>query len=310
MTSLISVCVVMVCGLLAVAFFTLFERKILGYMATRKGPNKVSFLGLFLPFADAIKLFLKEFNGPMSSNNLIFIGVPLANFILMLILWVLFPLEFGSMSHSMGIIFFLCVSGLTVYWILGSGWASNSKYALIGALRGMAQTISYEVSMVFLILFSVLVVGSFNFYFMYKESILVLVLSFPILLMWVVTCMAETNRAPLDFAEGESELVSGFNVEYSGGGFTFVFMAEYGGILLLSLLSVVLFLGGKFFVVENPEFFTMKVLMVSFLFLWVRSSYPRLRYNTLMDMTWKLFLPASISLLFSGLVLLSLFSVK
>nr|YP_009489708.1 NADH dehydrogenase subunit 1 [Falcidens halanychi]AWH02137.1 NADH dehydrogenase subunit 1 [Falcidens halanychi] len=300
----VSIIFSMICVLLAVAFFTLFERKVLGYMALRKGPNKVSLMGLLLPFADAIKLFTKEFNMPMKANFLVFIGAPAVNFFLMLLLWLLFPIFFAGQAFFLGLIFFLCVSSLAVYALMAAGWSSNSKYTFLGALRSIAQTISYEVSMVFILLFSVVIFSSFDLSTMLSKSVWVVVLFLPLGFMWGLTCLAETNRAPLDFAEGESELVSGFNVEYSGGGFTLVFMAEYGSILFLSMVTSVLFFGASSFGLGGAvELMTMKVLFFSLCFIWLRAAYPRVRYDALMDVTWKIFLPVSISVLFISMMM-------
>nr|AWL21413.1 NADH dehydrogenase subunit 1 [Psilodens balduri] len=300
-----------VCVLLAVAFFTLLERKGLGYMALRKGPNKVSLMGLAQPLADAAKLFTKEFNIPHKSNFIVFVGAPSVNLFLMLLLWVVLPNYFSVLFFSLGVLFFLCVSSLAVYALMGAGWSSSSKFALLGAVRSIAQTISYEVSMVFILLVSVGVLSSFDFYVLVSSSSWVCFLFFPILFMWGMTCIAESNRAPLDFAEGESELVSGFNVEYSGGGFALVFMAEYGSILFLSLATVVFFVGGfQMMMVSFCEVFVCKVLFFSFLFIWLRASFPRLRYDVLMDITWKMFLPVTISLLFIVMVVGAVVSLK
>nr|YP_003434439.1 NADH dehydrogenase subunit 1 [Chaetoderma nitidulum]ABM69283.1 NADH dehydrogenase subunit 1 [Chaetoderma nitidulum] len=296
--------ITMMCVLVAVAFFTLFERKILGYTALRKGPNKVSVMGLFLPFADAVKLFTKEFNIPMKGNNLVFTLSPVVNFFLKLMVWMVFPVSFAGYYFMLGVIFFLCVGSLSVYMMMAAGWSSNSKYTFLGALRSIAQTISYEVSMVFILLFSVYAFGTFDCFTMLQFSGWVCFLFFPLGAMWGVTCLAETNRAPLDFAEGESELVSGFNVEYSGGGFAFVFMAEYGSILFLSMITSLFFYGGMSLMgAMLTEVFTLKIFLFSFCFIWARASYPRLRYNVLMDLTWKVFLPVSLSVLLMFLMM-------
>lgn len=304
MWGVISIFFSIVCVLLAVAFFTLFERKILGYIALRKGPNKVRVIGLFLPFADAIKLFTKEFNIPIKANFLVFIGSPAMNFFFILLLWVVFPMYYSGQFFFLRVVFFLCISRIAVYALLGAGWASNSKYTLLGALRGVAQTISYEVRIVFIILFSVIVYVCFDFFSILWSSIWVCFLFFPLRLIWGLTCLAETNRRPLDFAEGESELVSGFNIEYRGGGYILVFLAEYGRILFLRIITRVLFFGGlRWGGAILTEAITFKVLFFSFCFIWVRASFPRLRYDALMDITWKVFLPVSIRTLYLAMIL-------
>nr|AXA45249.1 NADH dehydrogenase subunit 1 [Lucerapex sp. MNHN IM 2013-19988] len=289
-----------ICILLAVAFFTLLERKGLSYIQLRKGPNKVGLMGLPQPIADAAKLLTKEIAKPTMANYSPYFVAPVFSFILALLLWQLYPSLYSASYFKWGILFFLCVSSMNVYGTLLAGWASNSKYALLGSLRAIAQTISYEVSMVLVLLFPLFLVGSFNFIEI-KESQEFIWLSFimiPVSLMWFVTCVAETNRAPFDFAEGESELVSGFNVEYGAAGFALIFLAEYANILVMSLFSALVFFGGSsFLIIESDLGFMFKVLFFAFVFIWVRASYPRFRYDLLMNLTWKGFLPASLSFL-------------
>nr|YP_003204842.1 NADH dehydrogenase subunit 1 [Bolinus brandaris]ACF04916.1 NADH dehydrogenase subunit 1 [Bolinus brandaris] len=307
--SILSCLVTYVCILLAVAFFTLLERKGLSYIQLRKGPNKVGLAGLPQPIADAAKLLTKEIAKPTMANYSPYFAAPIFSFILALLLWQLYPSLYASSYFKWGILFFLCVSGMNVYGTLLAGWASNSKYALLGSLRAIAQTISYEVSMALVLLFPLFLVGTFSFIEI-KESQEFIWLSFlmiPVSLVWFVTCIAETNRAPFDFAEGESELVSGFNIEYGSAGFALIFLAEYANILVMSLFSALLFFGGSsslFF--ESDIVFMIKVLFFAFAFIWVRGSYPRFRYDLLMGLTWKGFLPASLSflLLVSGLAFL------
>nr|APH08667.1 NADH dehydrogenase subunit 1 [Conasprella wakayamaensis] len=289
-----------ICILLAVAFFTLLERKGLSYIQLRKGPNKVGIAGLPQPIADAAKLLTKEIAKPTMANYSLYFAAPIFSFILALLLWQLYP-SFYSLSYfKWGILFFLCVSSLNVYGTLLAGWASNSKYALLGSLRAIAQTISYEISMALILLFPLFLVGSFNFTEI-KESqgmVWFAFLMIPVSLIWFATCVAETNRAPFDFAEGESELVSGFNIEYGAAGFALIFLAEYANILVMSLFSALLFFGGNsLFLFESDISLMLKVLFFAFAFIWVRGSYPRFRYDLLMGLTWKGFLPASLSLL-------------
>nr|AXA45444.1 NADH dehydrogenase subunit 1 [Pinguigemmula sp. MNHN IM 2013-18391] len=298
--SIISSLFTYICILLAVAFFTLLERKGLSYIQIRKGPNKVGLMGLPQPIADAAKLLTKEITKPTMANYSPYFVAPVFSFILALLLWQLYPSLYSVSYFKWGILFFLCVSGMNVYGTLLAGWASNSKYALLGSLRAIAQTISYEVSMALVLLFPLFLVGSFNFTEI-KESqefIWFTFLMIPVSLMWFVTCIAETNRAPFDFAEGESELVSGFNIEYGAAGFALIFLAEYANILVMSLFSALLFFGGSsFLVIESDLGFMFKVLFFAFAFIWVRASYPRFRYDLLMNLTWKGFLPASLSFL-------------
>nr|YP_010225313.1 NADH dehydrogenase subunit 1 [Cipangopaludina longispira]UDD73403.1 NADH dehydrogenase subunit 1 [Cipangopaludina longispira] len=305
--SLFSCGISYICVLLAVAFFTFLERKGLSYMQLRKGPNKVGFIGVPQPIADAAKLLTKEIVKPIFSNYFLYLGAPVFSFSLALLLWQLYPGCFSIVYFKWGVLFFLCVSSLNVYGTLLAGWSSNSKYALIGSLRAVAQTISYEVSMVLIFLFPLFLAGSFSF-FDIKDSqgvVWFIFLMCPISFLWFVSCVAETNRAPFDFAEGESELVSGFNVEYGAAGFALIFLAEYANILVMSLFSVVLFLGGPFLMVLCSDFVMMvKVMVLAFLFIWIRASYPRFRYDFLMNLTWKLFLPIALVLLLFLLVMM------
>nr|YP_001936223.1 NADH dehydrogenase subunit 1 [Buthus occitanus]ACA66077.1 NADH dehydrogenase subunit 1 [Buthus occitanus] len=278
--------------LVSVAFITLLERKILGYVHIRKGPNKVGFLGLFQPFSDAIKLFLKEVSFLETYNVYPFLISPIFGMFLALSLWLLFPLSFKFIDLFFGVLLFLCISSLGVYPILMAGWASNSKYALLGAYRGVAQTISYEVSFALIILSLLFFVSSFNFekIILFQGNVWFMFLFFPLFLIWFSSCLAETNRTPFDFTEGESELVSGFNVEYMSSGFAMIFMAEYANIILMSMITSILFLGAW-----NLVPF---ILFFSFLFIWVRGTLPRFRYDSLMYMAWKCYLPLALNFLF------------
>nr|YP_010891519.1 NADH dehydrogenase subunit 1 [Alviniconcha adamantis]WJK73042.1 NADH dehydrogenase subunit 1 [Alviniconcha adamantis] len=299
-----------ICILLAVAFFTLLERKGLSYMQIRKGPNKVGFAGLPQPLADAFKLLTKEIAKPSMANRLPYFIAPMFSFFLALLLWQLYPSIYSLGYFKSGVLFFLCVSGLNVYGTLLAGWSSNSKYALLGSLRAIAQTISYEVSMALVLLFPLFLIGTFSFIEVQEgqSSIWLAFTMIPVALIWLVTCVAETNRAPFDFAEGESELVSGFNIEYGSAGFALIFLAEYANILVMSLFSSVIFFGGTSMMLFNSDFmFMIKVLFFAFAFIWVRGSYPRFRYDLLMGLTWKGFLPAALSFLLMILTLSYLF---
>nr|YP_009648534.1 NADH dehydrogenase subunit 1 [Micromus angulatus]QCE31814.1 NADH dehydrogenase subunit 1 [Micromus angulatus] len=293
---LLSSLLLIICVLVGVAFLTLLERKVLGYIQIRKGPNKVGFYGIPQPFCDAIKLFTKEQVFPIVSNYLIYCFSPIMSLFLSLIIWLMFPYLSMLFNFNLGILFFLCCTSLGVYTVMISGWSSNSNYSLLGGLRAIAQTISYEVSMALLLLCFILLVGSFNLieFEVYQNKIWFMFLSFPLMLMWMSSSLAETNRTPFDFAEGESELVSGFNVEYSSGGFALIFLAEYASILFMSMLFSVMFLGSNVF----SLFFYLKLLFISFLFIWVRGTLPRYRYDKLMYLSWKSYLPVTLNFLF------------
>nr|AAX54664.1 NADH dehydrogenase subunit 1 [Oxyeleotris marmorata] len=294
--------------LLAVAFLTLIERKVLGYMQLRKGPNVVGPYGLLQPIADGVKLFIKEPVRPSTSSPLLFLLAPMLALTLALILWAPMPLPHPVTDLNLSILFILALSSLAVYSILGSGWASNSKYALIGALRAVAQTISYEVSLGLILLSAIILTGGFTLqtFNIAQESIWLLMPAWPLAAMWYISTLAETNRAPFDLTEGESELVSGFNVEYAGGPFALFFLAEYANILLMNTLSATLFLGASH-IPHLPEVTTInlmtKAALLSILFLWIRASYPRFRYDQLMHLIWKNFLPLTLALVIWHLAL-------
>nr|YP_009542275.1 NADH dehydrogenase subunit 1 [Ochotona koslowi]AYU56848.1 NADH dehydrogenase subunit 1 [Ochotona koslowi] len=287
--------------LLAMAFLTLVERKVLGYMQLRKGPNVVGPYGLLQPFADAVKLFTKEPLRPLTSSPFLFIIAPTLALSLALTMWIPIPMPYPLINMNMGILFILATSSLAVYSILWSGWASNSKYALIGALRAVAQTISYEVTLAIILLSILLMNGSFALSSLIEtqEYMWILIPAWPLAMMWFISTLAETNRAPFDLTEGESELVSGFNVEYAAGPFALFFLAEYTNIIMMNALTVTLFLGA-FHDALNPQLFTVnfaiKTLLLTMMFLWIRASYPRFRYDQLMHLLWKNFLPLTLAL--------------
>nr|AZB87509.1 NADH dehydrogenase subunit 1 [Sternopygus dariensis]QGZ07966.1 NADH dehydrogenase subunit 1 [Sternopygus dariensis] len=288
--------------LLAVAFLTLIERKVLSYMQLRKGPNVVGPYGLLQPIADGIKLFIKEPVRPSTSSPFLFLATPMMALTLAMMLWAPMPMPYPITDMNLGILFILALSSLAVYSILGSGWASNSKYALIGALRAVAQTISYEVSLGLILLSIIIFTGGFTLqmFNITQETTWLLLPAWPLAAMWYVSTLAETNRAPFDLTEGESELVSGFNVEYAGGPFALFFLAEYANILLMNTLSTILFLGASH-IPTLPELTSINIMikaaLLSVLFLWIRASYPRFRYDQLMHLVWKNFLPITIALI-------------
>nr|YP_010729357.1 NADH dehydrogenase subunit 1 [Sternolophus rufipes]WED07062.1 NADH dehydrogenase subunit 1 [Sternolophus rufipes] len=290
--------------LVGVAFLTLLERKVLGYIQIRKGPNKVGFMGILQPFSDAIKLFTKEQIYPYMSNYYIYYFAPIFNLFLALLVWMCMPFVSVLFNFNLGLLFFLCVSSLGVYTVMIAGWSSNSNYAMLGGLRAVAQTISYEVSLSLILLSFLFLISSLNMldFIKYQCYMWFIFLCLPLSMIWFVSSLAETNRTPFDFAEGESELVSGFNVEYSSGGFALIFLAEYANILFMSMLCCILFLGGD---ILSFVFF-LKLTFMSFLWIWVRGTLPRYRYDKLMYLAWKSFLPVSLNYLFffSGLKLL------
>nr|YP_010385099.1 NADH dehydrogenase subunit 1 [Dolichopus ungulatus]UPL65109.1 NADH dehydrogenase subunit 1 [Dolichopus ungulatus] len=302
--SLVGSLILIICVLVGVAFLTLLERKVLGYIQIRKGPNKVGLVGIPQPFCDAIKLFTKEQTYPLMSNYICYYFSPIFSLFLSLLVWMCLPLLVKLYSFNLGLLFFLSCTSLGVYTVMVAGWSSNSNYALLGGLRAVAQTISYEVSLALIMLSFVILIGGYNLldFYYYQINIWFLFLLLPLSLVWFASCLAETNRTPFDFAEGESELVSGFNVEYSSGGFALIFLAEYASILFMSMLFSMIFLGGDIF----SFLFYLKLVFVSFMFIWARGTLPRFRYDKLMYLAWKCFLPFSLNFLifFLGLKML------
>jgi len=281
--------------LVGVAFLTLIERKILGYIQIRKGPNKVGLIGLPQPFCDAIKLFTKEQTYPIISNYLAYFFSPIFSLFLSLLIWICIPYFIKIYSFNLGLIFFLCCTRIGVYSVIIAGWSSNSNYALLGGLRAVAQTISYEVRLSLVLLSFIFLIEGFNLliFLSYQKYLWLIVINIPLALVWFATSLAETNRTPFDFAEGESELVSGFNVEYRRGGFALIFLAEYARILFMSILFVILFLGGDIY----SFIFYFKLTIIGLLFIWVRGTIPRFRYDKLIYIAWKSFLPFSLNYL-------------
>nr|ANJ70577.1 NADH dehydrogenase subunit 1 [Nebria brevicollis]QEL51312.1 NADH dehydrogenase subunit 1 [Nebria brevicollis] len=296
MFSSICMLLLVICVLVGVAFLTLLERKVLGYIQIRKGPNKVGYMGIPQPFCDAIKLFSKEQTYPLLSNYIMYYYSPIMSLFLSLLLWIIMPYYLIFFSFSLSMLFFLACTSLGVYTVMIAGWSSNSSYSLLGGLRAVAQTISYEVSLSLILMSFMILIESFSFmeFMKYQKFVWMIFISIPLSFVWFVSSLAETNRTPFDFAEGESELVSGFNVEYSSGGFALIFLSEYSSILFMSMLFCVMFLGSDLFSI----FFYLKMVFLSFVFIWVRGTLPRYRYDKLMYLAWKSFLPLSLNYLF------------
>nr|ATF28655.1 NADH dehydrogenase subunit 1 [Pomponia linearis] len=291
---LLSIMLTIVFILIGVAFLTLLERSVLSYIQIRKGPNKVGILGLFQPFSDAIKLFFKECTVPMTSNYFLYFISPMMGLFNSLMIWSIFPFLINCVSFNFGLLFFFCCTSMGVYSVMITGWSSNSNYALLGCIRSIAQSISYEVSLVLIMLCPIMMIESFNLidFFFIQDMIWLIFFMMPLSLCWISSSMAETNRSPFDFSEGESELVSGFNVEYSSVGFAFIFLAEYSSIIFMSLLFCMMFLGGK----VDSFIFPIQISVVSFMFIWIRGTLPRYRYDKLMYLTWKCYLPVALNL--------------
>nr|YP_010953259.1 NADH dehydrogenase subunit 1 [Aoteapsyche colonica]WMQ76507.1 NADH dehydrogenase subunit 1 [Aoteapsyche colonica] len=294
MVLFLNMLILMIGVLIGVAFLTLMERKVLGYMQFRKGPNKLGIMGVVQPFSDAVKLFSKEYYLPEKSNFFYFLISPIFSLFLSLLIWMLFPYIEGLNFLNLSFLLFLSLLGVGVYLIMMNGWSSNSNYALLGSLRAIVQTLSYEVSLIFLFLCMILLVMDFNLmnFYYYQKYIMLILFMLPIGLSVFVSMLAECNRTPFDFSEGESELVSGFNIEYGGSEFALIFLAEYSMILFMSLIFVMFF----FMLGESMSyFFFLKVSFVSFCFIWVRGTLPRFRYDKLMYLTWKIYLPLALN---------------
>ena len=297
--------------LLAVAYLTYAERKVIAAMQLRKGPNVVGPFGLLQPIADAVKLLFKETILPSGANRIVFLMAPMLTFILAMIGWAVIPFDAGLVlaDINVGILYLFAISSLGVYGVIMAGWASNSKYPFLGALRSAAQMVSYEVSMGFVIITVLLLVGSLNLsdivlaqkgdYGLFSWFWLPML---PMFVIFFISTLAETNRSPFDLPEGESELVAGFFVEYSAMTFALFFLGEYANMILMSAMTSILFLGGwlppvdaaPFTWIPGPIWLFAKIALVLFFFLWVRATFPRYRYDQLMRLGWKVFLPFSL----------------
>jgi NADH-quinone oxidoreductase subunit H len=292
--------------LLAVAYLTYAERKVLAAAQLRKGPNVVGPFGLYQPFADAIKLLMKETVIPTGANRGVFIAAPILLFVLSLVAWAVIPFDQGLViaNINVGILYLFAISSLGVYGIIMAGWSSNSKYAFLGALRAAAQMVSYEVSIGFVMVTVLLCVGSLNLSAIVEaqRTVWFCIPLLPMFVVFFISSLAETNRSPFDLVEGESELVAGFFVEYSSMSFALFYLGEYANMILMSAMTSVLFLGGwlapfgvaPFTWVPGPIWFAVKIAFVLFCFLWVRATMPRFRYDQLMRLGWKVFLPLSL----------------
>lgn len=296
---IIQIIIVVLSILIAVAYLTLLERKVLAGMQRRKGPNVVGIYGLLQPLADGAKLILKEAILPIISNKFLFIIAPILTLLLSLVSWSVIPFSIGSLISdiNIGILYLFAISSLGVYGIIIAGWSSNSKYAFLGSLRSAAQMISYEVSLGLILITVLLNSLSLNLSLIVQNQNYIwnCIYLFPFFLMFFVSALAETNRPPFDLPEAEAELVAGYNVEYSAAGFALFFIGEYSNIMLMSSLIVILFLGGWLPAINLYIFFGLKLLIFLFSFIWVRASFPRYRYDQLMYLGWKVFLPISLS---------------
>ena len=306
----LSFLVVLVPLLIAVAYFTLVERKFMGSMQRRRGPNVVGFVGLLQPLADGLKLFSKETILPSNANIVLFVLAPIITFVLSLMGWIVIPFNQNSViaDINIGVLYLFAISSLSVYGIIIAGWSSNSKYPFLGALRSAAQMVSYEVSIGFIIIAVVICSGSFNLIeiVLAQSKIWFIIPLFPAFIMFFISALAETNRHPFDLPEAEAELVSGYNVEYSAMGFALFFLGEYANMLIMSAMVSILFLGGwlpifnifPFYLLPGSLWLSLKISVFVIAFVWARAALPRYRYDQLMSLGWKAFLPLSLAWLF------------
>jgi NADH-quinone oxidoreductase subunit H len=314
--ALIKILIVVVPLLISVAYFTLAERKILGAIQRRRGPNVVGVYGLTQPLSDGFKLLVKETVLPSSSNKFIFIISPIITFVISLMGWAVIPFDqYATLAEvNIGVLYLFAISSLGVYGIIMSGWSSNSKYAFLGALRAAAQMISYDVSLGLILLSLIICSGSCNLtdIVLSQEHGWYIVAFWPLGFMFFVSSLAETNRAPFDLTEAEAELVAGYNVEYSGVGFTLFFLAEYSNMLLMSMYTAILFLGGWYApfsflsFISGKIFLALKTVLIVFMFIWTRASLPRFRYDQLMTLGWKVFLPISLIIFIASNIVFSI----
>ncbi len=305
---IVAQCLAIILPLLgAVAYLTLLERKVIGAMQMRRGPNVVGPFGLLQPIADGVKLFLKETVIPTGASRAVFVMAPMVTFFLAVVAWAVIPVNDGWVlaDLNVGILYLFAISSLGVYGIIMAGWASNSRYAFLGAMRSAAQMVSYEVAMGLIMISVLLTVGSLNLtdiVHAQKNSVWFVLLHFPMAVVFFISTLAETNRHPFDLPEAEAELVSGYNVEYSAMTFALFFLGEYANMILMSGMTVTLFLGGWlppadiaiFTWIPGPIWFFIKVVLLLYVFIWARAAFPRYRYDQLMRLGWKVFLPFSL----------------
>lgn len=316
--AIIKILTIIIPVLIAVAFFTVAERKIMGAIQRRRGPNVIGFMGLLQALADGLKLFVKETTLPSNSNLIVFLLAPMLAFTLSLISWAVIPFSYKLVAAdiNLGVLYLLAISSLNVYGILLAGWSSNSKYSYLGALRSAAQMISYEISIGFIILTTILCSGSFNLsnIVLAQTKIYYIIPLFPMFILFYISMLAETNRHPFDLPEAEAELVSGYNVEYSAMTFALFFLAEYSNMLLMSAFSSILFLGGwlpilnifPLYILPGSFWLSMKIAIGVIFFILTRATLPRYRYDQLMQLGWKSFLPLSLSfMLLTASILIS-----
>jgi NADH-quinone oxidoreductase subunit H len=317
--TLIKILIIIVPLLISVAYFTLAERKIMGAIQRRKGPNVIGVFGLLQPLADGFKLLVKETILPSNANKFLFLLSPIITFVISLMGWAIIPYDKTALLSeiNIGILYIFAVSSLGVYGIIMSGWSSNSKYAFLGALRSAAQMVSYEVSIGFIIATIVVCCGSFNLQIIIEsqKNVWFVIPFFPLFLMFFISALAETNRHPFDLPEAEAELVSGYNVEYSAMGFALFSLGEYANMLLMSSLNVILFFGGWLAPLNILNFipgsiwFGIKICFFVILYIWMRAALPRYRYDQLMALGWKIFLPISLTYLMLTFFILISFNI-
>lgn len=275
--------------MISVAFFTLLERKIIGYSQSRKGPNKILIAGITQPIADAIKLISKEININYSSNLGMYILAPMLNIICSLVAWVVFPLEYSFNFMKIAVLIILRCIAFSVVTIIIIRWSSNSSYSFIGMIRTISQLISYEINMIMILITVIIITEQINFIIIKKvqKYIYILIILFPLVLIWIITILAETNRTPFDFSEGESELISGFNIEYRRTRFIIIFLSEYCSILIIRSLTIFIFTNLE----PNSAEFYVRYIAMCFIFVWTRTTLPRFRYDKLIKLNWTQILP-------------------
>nr|AIE43810.1 NADH dehydrogenase subunit 1 [Lophophysema eversa] len=300
--NIIQIILLIIFIMLRIALITLIERKLLGTSQARKGPNIVNLSGILQPIADAIKLLTKEIILPNNTNPVLFILTPIIALTLALFTWTIIPLNknYSIRDLNIGIVFIFAIRSLRVYSVLLTGWSRNSKYAFIGAIRATAQMIRYEIAIGLIILTTIAIINSFNLnkILELQEKIWLLIPLFPVFTMFMISRLAETNRTPFDLTEGESELVAGFNVEYTSINFTLLFLAEYTNISLIRAIIIIIFLGGSvIFTTRTSSIFAIKIRLIIYIFIWTRTTLPRMRYDQLMYLIWKRLLPLRLRLI-------------